>query len=263
MQECRMRNDDTIFRGTASYYEQYRPRYPHQLLTDLVGMTVGERGRHCADLGCGTGEVALPLSRHFDDVVAVDIDSEMIALAQQRADADGVGNVVWTVGPAEELDLPPERFDLVTAGSSFHWMDRATLAGRIHAALVEGGSLALLGGGSDVWDGIGWHTVAADTITEWLGGRRAGASTYQVTGHHEDFLLPAGFRTESLRYQQDRVWTADEIVGYLYSTSFAGPALLGDRKEAFERDLRARLSALSPDEAFPERLEFYMMIARK
>jgi len=258
-----MHDDDTIFRSTASYYERYRPSYPPQLLTDLVEITVGARGRHLADLGCGTGEVAVPLSRYFDDVVAVDIDPEMVDLARRRAHAHGARNIEWSTGPAEELALPPGRFDLVTAGSSFHWMDRATLSGRIHAALAEGGSFAILGGGSEVWDGVGWHAVAAETIVEWLGGRRAGAAPYAVSGHHEDFLTPVGFRTESRRYYNDRVWTADEIVGYLYSTSFASPALLGGRQEAFESDLRRRLSALSPDDRFSERLEFYVMIARK
>ena len=42
----------------------------------------------------------------------------------------------------------------------------------------------------------------------------------------------------------------DEIVGHLYSTSYASRAVLGDRVQAFERDVRERLTRLAPDGRF-------------
>lgn len=49
-----------------------------------------------------------------------------------------------------------------------------------------------------------------------------------------------------------RAVTADEIVGYLYLTSYCSATLLGERRATFEADLRRTLRALSPDDHFTE-----------
>jgi ubiquinone/menaquinone biosynthesis C-methylase UbiE len=254
--------EQQIFSGTAEYYDKYRPRYPQALLQDLIALSVGEHGVSMVDWGCGTGEVALPLSAAFDTIAAVDVDPGMIGLAERKAVAAHVTNVRWIVGRAEDLDLADASQDLIVAGSSFHWMDRDLLARRAARALTPAGAIALIGGGSDVWDTkAAWHEVAVGALQRWLGERRrAGSGTYGVNKKHGDYLGPAGFTLESRQYLVEHAWTADEIVGYLYSTSFANPALFGDQLAAFEADLRAQLAELSPADAFPETLDFYLMI---
>lgn len=252
-----------IFAGTADYYARYRPVYPDRMLTDLVDLSVGPHGRRLVDLGCGTGEVALPLSASFDRVTAIDIDPDMAAIAERKATERQIRNVAWTVGAAESLDLPAGSADLVVAGSSFHWMDRELLAGRVRTWLADTGVFGLLGGGSDVWDERApWHAVAVRTIREYVGERRrAGNQPFVAAGRH-DYLELAGFVLEPRQYTAEKVWTADEIVGYLYSTSFCNPVVLGDRKAAFEATLRDRLRELSPADSHLETLVFHCLLAR-
>jgi SAM-dependent methyltransferase len=218
-------------------------------LLDLVDVSVGTSGRLLVDLGCGTGEVALPLSSAFEAVTAVDVDPAMIEIGMQKAVQQGIVNVRWTVGRAESLLVEDGTVDLVVAGSSFHWMDRILLSARVHSWLTDTGVFAVLGGGSEVWDErAAWHTVAGGVIRKHLGERRgAGSQAYTVTGQHEEFLEGAGFVLESRRYMVDRCWTPDEIVGYLYSTSFANPTVLGERKTDFEADLREGLHEVSEE----------------
>lgn len=253
-----------IFTGTAEYYARYRPVYPDGMLTDLVDLSVGPHGRRLVDLGCGTGEVALPLSASFDTVTAIDIDPDMVAIAERKATERQISNVAWTVGAAESLDLPAGSTDLVVAGSSFHWMDRELLAGRVRTWLTDTGVFGLLGGGSDVWDERApWHAVAVRTIREYVGERRrAGNQPFVAAGRHDSYLERAGFVLESRQYTAEKIWTADEIVGYLYSTSFCNPVMLGDRKAAFEATLRDRLRELSPAGSYPETLAFHCLVAR-
>lgn len=253
-----------MFAGTAAHYGRHRPPYPEALLGDLLGETAGG-GTRLVDWGCGTGELTLPLSPSFDEAVAVDVDAEMIAAARAKADQLGRANVRWVIGPAERIELGDATVDLIVAGSSFHWMDRALLARRAYRALTAAGVIGVAGGGSNVW-GVtcGWHEVAVATITRWLGEqRRAGSGRYAVAGRHEDYLRPAGFRLEHRDYRVAHRWNADSIVGYLYSTSFAGPAVLGDRREAFEAELRTGLARLSPEDSFDEVLDFHLIIGRR
>lgn len=253
---------EDLFRGTAYYYERFRPPYPKQLLSDLLDRTIDGSAEHMVDLGCGTGEVCVPLSFAFASVTAIDVDGDMVAAGRRRAAAAGRTNITWLVGRAEELELPPASCDLVVSGSAFHWMDRELLSRRCYDALRPGCALALIGGGSRLWESAGgWQEIVRETIKRWLGEkRRAGSGTYQVDKVHEDFLVPAGFRLETKDYVVEHTWSLDSLVGYLYSTSFANIDVLGDRREGFEADLRSRLLEHSPDGVFPERLEFYLMI---
>ena len=68
-----------MFKGAAPYYARYRPGYPPELLDQLaVAAGLDGTGR-LLDLGCGPGPLAVPLARHFDEVVAVDVEAEMLA----------------------------------------------------------------------------------------------------------------------------------------------------------------------------------------
>jgi hypothetical protein len=65
-----------------------------------------------------------------------------------------------------------------------------------------------------------------------------------------------------IEIHKTHIWTTDSIVGYLYSTSFASRAVLGNRRKSFENDLRERLSRLSAEDRFPEEMEFSIVSAR-
>ena len=57
-----------LFHGAAWYYARFRPPYPDALLDYLISkFELGGRS-NLLDLGCGTGQVAIPLSRHFRQV---------------------------------------------------------------------------------------------------------------------------------------------------------------------------------------------------
>ena len=67
-------------------------------------------------------------------------------------------------------------------------------------------------------------------------------------------------------YQEsfDIDWTIDSMIGNLYSTSFCSRRLLGDRVEAFERDLRSAILAVEPSGILRgEPPEFFAYMARK
>ena len=132
-------NPGDLFSGAAAYYDRYRPPYPDPLLQDLLHAAGG--GARLVDWGCGTGRLTLPLGASFEEAVGVDTDADMIAVAACNADQLGRGNVRWVAGPAESLELPDASVDLIVAGSSFHWMDRALLARRAYRALTPAGAV--------------------------------------------------------------------------------------------------------------------------
>ena len=57
---------------------------------------------------------------------------------------------------------------------------------------------------------------------------------------------------QKFKYKYKQNWTIDEIIGFLYSTSFASRRLFGDKINEFEKELRKKLFELNPDGKFTE-----------
>jgi hypothetical protein len=132
--------------------------------------------------------------------------------------------------------------------------------------LVEpGGGLLMAGEACGIWSGDApWQQAVRATLRSWLGEeRRAGSGAYRVSAERwEDTLARSPFRrVELYRQQLTRHWTVEQILGLLLSTSFASPAVLGDRRDAVERDLRARLLELDPGGVFSEEIELEAHLA--
>ncbi len=81
-----------------------------EALVDGLGI---ERGMRVLDLGCGDGTTALPAAERGADVLGVDISAPLVAAAEARAAAAGIGNARFRQGDASDLaDLGDEEFDL-------------------------------------------------------------------------------------------------------------------------------------------------------
>jgi len=63
------------------------------------------------DLGCGTGNVSLPLAQRGLEVVAVDLSPDMLAVADQKAYSQGL-SVTFVRQDMRQLDLPG-KFDVI------------------------------------------------------------------------------------------------------------------------------------------------------
>jgi len=64
------------------------------------------------DVGCGSGQTAIPAARRGIHVTAIDVASNLIAHARQRARAEGL-TVRFDEGDAEDLSYPDASFDAV------------------------------------------------------------------------------------------------------------------------------------------------------
>ncbi len=92
------------------------------------------------EFGCGTGTAALKLAAHAGRILATDISGEMIAIAREKAAADGAANVSFETGTAEDPRWGESQFDAAIGLNILHLVpDRpATLSG-IHRLLKPGG----------------------------------------------------------------------------------------------------------------------------
>jgi len=255
----------SLFAGTAWYYSRFRPGYPPELIDEVVGRFRLDGTGRLLDLGCGTGQLALPLARHVGEAVGVDPETEMLQEAAAQARAAGVTNVTWTLGHSGDLPGNFGRFRLVTMGRSFHWMDRDQVLAALAGMVTDDGGLVIVGDSCLVQPSTPWQRTVDAVQKRFLGPDHhpAPAAPPQVTEGPESVLARSAFRqVERLTYEFSRHWTVERIIGYLYSTSIPLRHLLGDQRSAFERTLTAALQEL-PDADLVEAVTVGALIATR
>ncbi|GGW61989.1 methyltransferase [Streptomyces lucensis JCM 4490] len=261
----------SLFAGTASYYRQFRPGIPEDVAETLdQAAPHRSRGqRRLLDIGTGTGLVAEALLGHFDDIIAIDSDADMLATAESALRPKlPEGTRLPLVESTAEDFVPPAgwKADLVTICRAFHWLDQTAVLAPLDDQVAPDGVVAILGD-SSFWTATNpWKEAVRDVIKTFLGEeRRAGSGTFQ---HHSrpysEIMEESPFgRVEEARIPVHRTWTAESILGYLYSTSFAAPHLFGDRLPQFEIAVKERLADFSEGDTFPEENEFLIRFGRR
>jgi SAM-dependent methyltransferase len=92
---------------------------------------------HLLEIGCGTGHATVGLTQRGWRVLAVELGTEMAAVA--RRSLVGFLTVQVVTLAFEDRPLPLRPFDLVFAATAFHWVDPDVRVRKAAAALRVGG----------------------------------------------------------------------------------------------------------------------------
>jgi ubiquinone/menaquinone biosynthesis C-methylase UbiE len=101
------------------------------------------------DVGCGDGMLACKLAARCAEVTGIDLDTRMIALAQQRAKASAAGNVTFVAADFLTYPFADGSFDFACANTSLHHMDFEAALAAMARLLRPGGQLAVVGLAAD------------------------------------------------------------------------------------------------------------------
>ena len=219
-----------VFNRLAADYRA-RPGYPAPLVGRLLAIAGGP-GARVAELGAGTGALALPLARAGARVHAVEPARAML---DALADDDGAGAVVPVHAAAEETGLPDGGSDLVVLADALQWVDPA-LAGQEAARLLSpGGALAVV-----------TPCLADTSFLRALGARISAANFKARSGPPPVALLfaEAGLAApEEERYHDEVLLPPERLDAVLRSLSYVGPAIGPDALAALLADARALAKA--------------------
>ena len=123
------------FAPAAPAYADFRPRYPAALFAALASLAPT---RHLAwDCATGSGQAALGLAEHFEQVVATDASEAQLRAALPHP------RVRYGRAPAEASGLVARSVALVTVAQALHWLDRPGFYAEARRVLVPDGLVAV------------------------------------------------------------------------------------------------------------------------
>jgi SAM-dependent methyltransferase len=258
-----------FFRGKAGYYARYRRGYPAGVFDAIVAGFDLTPSSEILDLGCGTGNVAIPLAERGFRVHAVDPEPEMLAEGKKCIRDPGTCRIRWQIGADSTLAglrLPPLR--LCTMGLSFHWMDREAVLRTLDGMIEPGGGIACLSRNDSFFSHLenGWGDVVKDVLREMLGDAwdYSGRMKQRREMRHEEIFPVSPFPvTVELSFVVRDTLTVDDIIGLQLSTSYAAPALLTDRYDEFRTLMTRRLLDLEPSGRFTEESVIQLILAKR
>ena len=174
------------------------------------------------DVATGTGVMALEAARHLSagSVVGVDLSDGMLRQARAKAQAQQLHNATFRRMDADDLDFPPDHFDIVTCSFGLFFMEDMEGAMRRLARTVKSGGQIAISSFTEtafspfapaflsLYEDFGkqapplsWKRLADVAVIEKI-YRAAGIT--DLVFHHE----PLGYALQSEQQWWDVVWNA-------------------------------------------------------
>lgn len=120
------------FGGVAALYDKARPSYPPAMIDALMEFTP----RRVLDVGCGTGKASRLLLERGCDVVGVEPDPAMAAIARRHG-------LAVEEATFETWDPRGRMYDLIVSGQAWHWVNPEVGVVRAASLLHPGGHLGV------------------------------------------------------------------------------------------------------------------------
>lgn len=108
------------------------------------------------EIACGTGSTAIAHAPFVKHILAIDISSRMLEIAQGKADAANIENISFRLSTIEEFGESDKVFDVVMAHSILHLLENPAKAiEKAYGLLKPGGifvtSTACIGDANVIW----------------------------------------------------------------------------------------------------------------
>lgn len=256
------RDGKTIFNALAEQYDAYRPHYPAEAIAFLVTIGDLDGTSDVADIGSGTGRIALELAKYVRVVYAVDTASAMLEKLAVRSQEEGLTNIRLVEAPGEDTTLPSESLELAVLAQSFHWMDKPKALAEMHRILSDSKPLVIMWNqATNIEDK--YYQQITSLIKELNSGYRGGSDI--VSSDFQSALDASGLfePVERITFPFALDYTAESYLGFLLSKSYVGVGIPLERIPDFIETVHGILREAFPHGTVTEHYETVMLVARR
>jgi SAM-dependent methyltransferase len=247
----------TFSGAVATAYAAHRRGYPPPVVDLLVRTLDLPRSSLVLDLGCGTGQLTVPLAGAYERVVGADPSADMLVLARATG-----APVAWLLADDADVARLPllAGLDAVTIAQAIHLLDRPPLFRALAERMSPLGRIAVVANGNPMWlRDLDWsRALKAYLERGWAGrcGRPAGRTPPPGPGSGPSWRPPASGTRSRSATTTARPTPFERIAGNVYSA--LSPSQLPDGP-GFEDGLR---EAIGPG-PFEEDITVSILVARR
>ena len=123
----------------GSYYASGRPVPvdPNMIIEDVLSKIPVTKNDVVLDVGCGTGVITIPLSKHCQHIHALDSGAKVLEKARARCKEEHVANITYYLGSALDLPFEENSFNHVLMYGVIHLFENEEQVNRAVAQLVR------------------------------------------------------------------------------------------------------------------------------
>ncbi|UOK41208.1 MULTISPECIES: class I SAM-dependent methyltransferase [Flavobacterium] len=196
------------FSVNSKGYSQFRPRYPEEMIREIVSLVKDKNT--ALDVATGNGQVAVKLSEFFQTVYGTDISENQLSQAPE------IQNVIYKKMPGENTDFTDHQFDLITVAQAIHWFDFDVFYKEVYRILKPEGVFAVMGYGffstNKDSDKILWRLYEDIVGLYWDPERDYLTQEYQT--------IPFPFEEiVNKKFTESYTWSFEQLIGYLETWS--------------------------------------------
>ncbi|MFC5401172.1 class I SAM-dependent methyltransferase [Cohnella soli] len=139
-----MNKSERFWDKTASQYDQIEMK-DEQTYRHIIQRTKAqlERSNVVLDVGCGTGLISNEVAEDVKEIHAIDISSNMIAIAEKKAKARNIANINYAHATIFDERYKEGSFDVILAFHVLHLLEDEHLALRRMNELLKPGGLLI------------------------------------------------------------------------------------------------------------------------
>jgi len=171
------RRQRRVWTGRVATWHQHGSVNLAKVTAAVIKAAAVRPGDVVVDLGCGDGQLSIPLTKQGAQVLGVDVSPGMTSALQSNAHRLGLDKLEAITVPVEELDLPTASADLIVSSYALHHLRDADKGALVKAAarwLRPGGRLVIadmmFGRGGSARDREIIRQKLADLVRQGPGG---------------------------------------------------------------------------------------------
>jgi len=135
-----------VWSRRVSSWDQHGSANLGSVTSAVISAAAAQPGIAALDLGCGSGQISIPLATQGASVLGIDVSPAMAGRLRDEARRRDLPALTAIALPIEELDLPPASLDLIVSSYALHHLrdvDKARLVRAAHGWLRPGGQIVI------------------------------------------------------------------------------------------------------------------------
>ena len=133
------------FTRTAEVFGDYAVSYRGRFAESLMRLVCAGKSDLVIDLACGPGTLALRFAPKVRHVYGLDLTPAMLSRAREAAANEGLANIAFALGDAQNLPFPDRSLDIAVTSYSLHHMpDPARVVREMARVAKPGGRVGII-----------------------------------------------------------------------------------------------------------------------